>query len=186
MKAVFVGGSRKLSRLNDQIRRRLDSIVKGGFWIYVGDANGADKALQRFFAERRYDRVVVYCVDGRYRNNLGQWQTRPVPAPEGSRGFDYYAAKDIQMAADASYGMMLWDGASRGTLTNIRNLLAHGKPVAVYLSRKRQFQDLKRATDLTMLLDAKGISATSRSSKSSAPRQHLSLFRKRNKGNAGY
>ena len=52
------------------------------------------------------------------------------------------------MAVDASYGLMLWDGISRGTLANIRNLLAHGKPVAVYLSPVNAFRDLRREAEL--------------------------------------
>ena len=155
MKAVFLGGSRKLSRLNEVIRRRLESIMDGGLWVYVGDADGADKALQRFFASHRYDRVLVYCVEGRYRNNVGHWPTKAVQPPAGARGFDYYAAKDIQMASDASFGMMLWDGVSRGTLANIRNLLAHGKPVTIYLSSHRIFRDLKHETELAELLSSK-------------------------------
>lgn len=38
------------------------------------------------------------------------------------------------MAADADGGLMLWDVKCRGTLTNIRRLVAAGKPVVVYLS----------------------------------------------------
>ena len=155
MKAVFVGGSRKLSRLNEVIRRRLGSIMDGGLWVFVGDADGADKALQKFFASHRYDRVLVYCVEGRYRNNVGHWPTKAVQPQAGARGFDYYAAKDIQMASEASFGMMLWDGVSRGTLANIRNLLVHGKPVAVYLSPHRMFRDLKHETELAELLSSK-------------------------------
>jgi len=185
VKAVFVGGSRKLSRLNEEVRRRLGSIMKGGFWVYVGDANGADKALQRFFASHKYDRVLVYCVDGRYRNNLGNWQTKAVQPPAGARGFDYYAAKDIQMASDASFGMMLWDGVSRGTLANIRNLLARGKPVAIYLSSYRRFRDLKHETQLAELLSSKQPLERSARGGPGAPQRELPLrARRRNKGNA--
>ena len=154
MKAVFVGGSRRLSKLSEEVRRRLTAIIEGGLWVYVGDANGADRAVQQFFADREYDRVLVYCVDGRYRNNLGHWDIKAVQPPSQARGFEYDAAKDIQMAADASYGMMLWDGFSRGTLANIRNLLAHRKPVAVYVSPRRQFRDLKGESDLAGLLSS--------------------------------
>lgn len=155
MKAVFLGGSRKLSKLNEEVKRRLGSIMEGGFWVYVGDANGADKAFQKYFASHQYDRVLIYCVHGHHRNNLGRWQTKAVEPPSGARGFDYYAAKDIQMAADAAFGMMLWDGVSRGTLANIRNLLAHGKPVAVYLSPERRFRDLKHEAELEGLVSSK-------------------------------
>lgn len=148
MKSVFLGGSRRLSRLAEEVRRRLQTIMDRGLWVYVGDANGADHAFQAFLAEHGYDRVVVYCVEGKHRNNVGHWQTRAVTPPSNAKGFEYYASKDVQMAVDASYGLMLWDGISRGTLANIRNLLAHGKPVAVYLSPVKAFRDLRREAEL--------------------------------------
>jgi hypothetical protein len=36
------------------------------------------------------------------------------------------------MAAQATVGLMLWDGESRGTLLNVLRLVAQGKPVVVY------------------------------------------------------
>lgn len=182
MKAVFVGGSRRLSRLSAEVRHRLGSIMEGGFWVYVGDANGADKALQQFFAEHEYDRVLVYCVDGRDRNNLGRWQIRPVEPPVGARGFEYYAAKDVQMAADASFGMMLWDGVSRGTLANIQNLLARGKPVAVYCSRQGRFRDLAREADLADLLAQPQHPRTQKTGTGSAQQQLSFRTARGNKG----
>jgi hypothetical protein len=44
MKKVFVGGSRKISRLNEQVRKRLDQIIEKQLQVLLGDANGADKA----------------------------------------------------------------------------------------------------------------------------------------------
>ena len=44
---VFVAGSRQISRLPAEVRSRLDTMIEKGFQILVGDANGADKAVQR-------------------------------------------------------------------------------------------------------------------------------------------
>ena len=151
MEAVFLGGSRRIVRLNESIRSRLDELLDRGLWMFVGDANGADRALQQHLANRGYERVVVYSVTGMLRNNVGHWKLRSVDAPRGARGFDLYSVKDIQMANDASYGFMLWDGKSRGTLENIRNLLAHGKPVAVHLGPARRFVSLRSTEDLNKL-----------------------------------
>ena len=74
MQCVFVAGSRALSKLNAQVKERLDNIVKQNFTVLVGDANGADKAVQRYLAERSYQHVVVYCMD-LCRNNIGNWPT---------------------------------------------------------------------------------------------------------------
>lgn len=151
MDAVFLGGSRKIARLNESVRSRLDGLLEGGFWIFVGDANGADRAFQKHLHARGYERVLVYSVSGRLRNNVGHWKVRFVDAPAGSRGFDLYSVKDVQMANDASRGLMLWDGKSRGTLANVRNLLAQRKPVAVHLSPARRFVTLESLEDLPKL-----------------------------------
>jgi hypothetical protein len=151
MEAVFLGGSRRVARLNDNIRSKLDDLIGRGLWIFVGDANGADRALQQYLADRRYERVVVYAVAGSLRNNVGHWKVCLVDPPRGARGFELYSVKDKQMANDASYGLMLWDGRSRGTLENVRNLLAQGKPVAVHLGPARRFVSLKSTEDLHKL-----------------------------------
>jgi hypothetical protein len=151
MEAVFLGGSRRIARLNESVRSKLDQLIDRGLWMFIGDANGADRALQRHLADRGYKRVVVYAVTGMLRNNVGYWEVRSVDPPRGARGFDLYSVKDTQMAKDASYGLMLWDGKSRGTLENVRNLLAHGKPVSVHLAPARRFVSLKSTEDLHKL-----------------------------------
>ena len=151
MEAVFLGGSRRIARLNESIRSRLDQIIERGPWIFVGDANGADRALQQHLADRGYKRVVVYAVTGMLRNNVGYWEVRSVDPPKGARGFELYSVKDTQMAKDASYGLMLWDGKSRGTLENMRNLLVHGKPVTVHFAPAQRFVSLRSTKDLHKL-----------------------------------
>ena len=148
MDAVFLGGSRRIARLNESMRAKLDELVDRGLWMVIGDANGADRALQQHLADRGYERVIVYAVTGLLRNNLGRWKVCSVDAPKGARGFDLYSVKDVRMAKDASYGLMLWDGKSRGTLENVRNLLAQGKPVAVHLGPAHRFVSLRSPADL--------------------------------------
>ncbi len=146
---VFIGGSRRLSRLNEDIRRRLDSIVEKGITVIVGDANGADKAVQRYLADKGYEKVVVFCMAGVCRNNIRNWPTRDVAAGPGARGFSYYATKDRAMGGEADYGLMLWDGSSRGTLTSIVDLALRGKPVVVYLAPSKSFVTLRSRGQLT-------------------------------------
>jgi len=62
MKKVFFGGSRKLSRLNRAIIERANNIVAQNFQILIGDANGADKAMQKYLAEKVYKNVIVFCM----------------------------------------------------------------------------------------------------------------------------
>ena len=47
MSIVFVAGSRQISQIPAEVRSRLDTMNEKGFQILFGDANGADKAVQR-------------------------------------------------------------------------------------------------------------------------------------------
>jgi len=149
---VFVAGSRKISRLPAEVKTRLDTMIEKGFQILVGDANGADKAVQRYFADKAYPNVLVHCMKDHCRNNLGSWPTRQLVAPRGAKGFEYYCIKDLAMAEAAEYGLMLWDGKSKGTVNNVVNLSRDHKPVVVYVAPTRQFRTIKTFDDLKDLL----------------------------------
>lgn len=152
---VFVAGSRQISRLPAEVKARLDTIIEKGFQILVGDANGADKAVQRYFADKAYPNVLVHCMENHCRNNVGNWSTREVAAPRGARGFDYYSAKDRAMADTAEYGLMLWDGKSKGTINNVVSLSRRSKLVVVYVAPTKSFQTVRTLDDLKDVL-AKG------------------------------
>lgn len=152
MTKVFIAGSRHLSRLNTDVKRRIDAIVEKGFTVLVGDANGADKAVQRYLADKHYRDVIVHCMEGNCRNNVGSWPAREVAAPPGSRGFAYYSTKDRVMVDDADYALMLWDGESKGTLNSVVNMVRQDKPAVVYLAPKKTFQNVRSPDDLNLLL----------------------------------
>lgn len=152
MTTVFIGGSRSLTRLNDTIRTRADNIIRQQFTVILGDANGADKSMQSYFAAKGYSHVIVYCMDDRCRNNIGNWPTQRIFADRSRKDFAYYATKDEEMARTASYGFMLWDGRSKGTLNNILNLLRLQKKVLVYFSPDQSYSTLKSVKELGVLL----------------------------------
>jgi hypothetical protein len=163
---VFVAGSRQVSQLPAEVGSRLDTMIEKGFQILVGDANGADKAVQRYLADRSYPNVLVHCMKDHCRNNVGNWPTREVAAPRGAKGFEYYSVKDRAMAEAADYGLMLWDGKSKGTVNNIVNLSRDHRPVLVYVAPRRQFHAIKSPDDVRELLvqggsDGIGESSTS-------------------------
>ena len=152
MTTVFIGGSRSLTRLNDIIQARVANIMRQQFTIILGDANGADKAIQSYLAAKSYLQVIVYCMDNRCRNNIGNWPTQRILANRQKKDFTYYATKDEEMARTASYGFMLWDGRSKGTLNNILNLLRQQKKVLVYFSPEQSCSTLRSVEELVVLL----------------------------------
>lgn len=148
MSVVFIGGSRHLGRLNNSIREKLHELVERHLPIVIGDANGADKAVQSQLSEWNYPAVTVHFTGLKPRNNVGHWPTQRTDAPPSARGAAFYAAKDRTMAHQASYGLMIWDGESTGTLANVEHLLRDKKPVALYVSKLRKFVSLRALEDL--------------------------------------
>lgn len=153
MTTVFVSGSRQLSRINDIIRSRINNMIENDFRIVVGDANGADKAFQKFLSDVQYSNVVVFCSGQRCRNNMGEWDKRHVSVDSSLKGRDFYTQKDKEMAAEADYGFVLWDGKSAGSINNVFELLKHGKPVVVYYSPEKQFFTISNLEDVKALLN---------------------------------
>ena len=152
MTRVFFGGSRKIGRLNAEVRKRVQNVIESGFQILIGDANGADKALQEYLAEQKYLNVTVYCSGHLCRNNIGSWKTEYVASDRVKKDFEHYARKDAQMGRDAEYGFFLWDGKSRGTLSNVFTLMAQNKKAVVYFSPTKGFVTVRSTRDLEELI----------------------------------
>lgn len=87
MRTIFFSGSRSISRLNPQIRERINNILSNNFDIVIGDANGADKAIQKFLQEQDYANVHIYFSGKIYRNNVGNWQFVQVDSKGTGRVF---------------------------------------------------------------------------------------------------
>jgi hypothetical protein len=148
---VFIGGSIGISKLNGAIRARLDDFIKRGNAILIGDANGADKAVQTYLAEREYRNVTVFCME-ECRTNIGAWPTRSIEPPSKKKDSSYYAAKDFVMFQEAQCGVMIWDAKSKGTLKNVLNLVGAGKRTLVYFAPTKDFHVLATEQDLQILL----------------------------------
>lgn len=152
MTTVFISGSRKISRLNQEIRDRLRNVVSQNFEIVVGDANGADKAVQKYLMEANCRNVTVFCAGNSCRNNVGNWKVSKIQVEPNLKGREFYAKKDKIMAEIADYGLVLWDGKSPGSYSNIMELLKRNKKVLVYFSPERSFITISRLDDAEALL----------------------------------
>jgi hypothetical protein len=127
-------------------------MVDQDFAIVLGDANGADKAMQGFLAEIGYRNVTVFCAGKTCRNNLGSWQTANIIVPSHLSGREFYAEKDKKMAAQADYGFVLWDGKSVGSINNVIELVIREKPIIVYLSTEQDFFKINKLSDIDIIL----------------------------------
>jgi hypothetical protein len=153
MNTVFIGGSRSISRLNKKLKNILNVILDKNLTVLIGDANGADKAIQDYLLNKNYKNVLVYYMENKCRNNLGNWDTVPVNTDIKDKTYKYYFVKDLHMARASQYGFMLWDSKSKGTLNNIMNLLKDEKPTVVYFSPTKEILTLNNLTELDNLLN---------------------------------
>lgn len=147
MNTVFIGGSRHVSRLPSEIKQRLNNVINSGHRVIVGDANGADKAVQKHLYDAAYDKVTVFCSGDSFRNNLGQWETHKVTPSKNVKGFQFYAAKDREMAREADFGLMIWDSKSPGTILNVLRLVRAGKKAVLFNVPDKQAINIKSTSD---------------------------------------
>ncbi len=147
MRAVFVGGSRHVSRLPAPVKKRLDRITSESLRVVVGDANGVDKAVQKYLADSAYRNVVVFCSGNTPRNNLGHWHTNAIPATSARKDFHYFAVKDRAMAKAADYALMVWDGESVGTVLNVLRMVRASKIAVLYDIPSQTFITFRNSRD---------------------------------------
>ncbi len=121
--------------------------------------------MQEFLAELRYANVVVFCSGKTCRNNIGQWDIRYVSVDSSLAGRAFYTQKDKEMAAEADFGFVLWDGNSAGSINNVFELLKRGKQIVVYLAPEKKFFTILSLNDAKEFLgkcDAETVNAISK------------------------
>ena len=160
MTSVFIGGSRRLGRMNPELRHRLDNIIDKRLCVLVGDANGFDRAAQSYLAEKGYEEVVVYCTAGHCRNNVGDWPIHAVEYQGKDRGREFYTAKDDAMLLEADFGLFAWDGKSKGTLRNVQKMAERKCPSSVYVSPRCHFVTIRTTADAINLSSDVSIEGT--------------------------
>jgi len=154
---VFVAGPRAIKVLDPIVQNRIMRILDKKMTILVGDANGVDRLVQEYALKHSYTDVMVYASNGKTRNNLGNWPVVSINAGKRT-GFAFYAMKDVAMANESDYGLMIWNGESKGTLNNIINLAKQGKTAVVYLIPHKKFFSIKNMESVQMLVNACGAS----------------------------
>lgn len=123
---VFISGSISIKYLSQIAIQKINNIMAKGLTVLIGDANGADRIIQEYLYKNHYQNVIVYYAGQKIRNNIGKWTTENIPAL-GLEGRAKFTIKDLRMAEDSDFGLMIWDGISKGTNNNINKMLSLGK-----------------------------------------------------------
>ena len=59
MTTVFIAGSIKIKHLDRKFKERIDKVIASGFDVVVGDADGADTAIQTYLFEQGSSNTTV-------------------------------------------------------------------------------------------------------------------------------
>jgi hypothetical protein len=156
MAMIFIGGSRDITVLPDAATERISSIVAREHGVLIGDAPGVDAEVQGLLAGYGYEHVGVFHAGSEPRHNLGDWPAYHVPPPPGARGFAVHAEKDREMARRADYGLMIWDGASPGTLLNVLRLALIATPCVIYDTIRSRVATTYNVADWRTMLEHAG------------------------------
>jgi len=153
MTTVFIAGSLSIKRLDPQFVERLANIVAKGLGVVVGDAKGADTSIQEALMLKDATKVVVYCTGETPRYNVGNWPVKPVVSNSKTGTRAFFTAKDIAMAKDADYGLMMWDSKSTGTLNNVLELLMREKKCVVFVNKLKEFMTISNVDHFKSLVN---------------------------------
>ena len=147
MNKLFIGGSRKVTYINKEVKVVIDKIMKDNCLILIGDANGVDKSIQTYLKNQEYNNIEVFCMENKCRNNIGSWIVRQISAARAKKDYIYYSTKDKKMAEEASAGLMVWDGKSFGTILNVYRLAKQRKKVDIYINPRKKLLVINNLDD---------------------------------------
>lgn len=153
MPTVFIAGSMTIKNIDHKVRERIVNILELDFDVVVGDADGVDASIQRLLSEYGASKATVYCTGERPRNNVADWPVHCVTTYHAKGSRAYFTAKDVEMAKDADYGLMIWDTKSPGTLSNVIELLTRKKNSVVFVNKTKEFRKVVDVSGLEALVE---------------------------------
>ncbi len=142
---TFISGSSKTQNpespyyrkeLPKTIRTKIDSYMKSGDKIIIGDAPGVDRQVQDYLNSKNYKNVEVYGPGKKVRYSANsKWKTKTVDSGKYKPDTDEWRAeKDIFMSkiADRGLAIVLENGGAGATRDNVQRLIDAHKDVYVY------------------------------------------------------
>lgn len=182
----------RIKNINNLVINRIDNIVKENFTILVGDADGVDASIQNILSDKTYKNVLIYCTGKYPRNNIGRWEVRAIETEHKPNTRLFFTAKDLAMAEECDFGLMVWDSKSTGTLSNVYELLVRDKTSVVFVNRIKQFVNVSRPKEFEQLLSFMSDSALEKANQKiklkekidAIKNRQLDLFPEANKANA--
>ena len=98
--------------------------------FFIGDCYGVDSLVQFLLQEIGYKNVYIYTTRTKARINLGGW--KEVYIKNSKQGTPVHYEKEMAMIYKCDFGLVIWNGKSRGTGNNIIGLKTANKNVCVF------------------------------------------------------
>lgn len=178
---LFVSGSISVRSIPSSVIQFMTRKMNDDSFVLIGDASGVDTLVQRWLASRSYPHVVVFHIGSSPRNKVkSEWPNHPVAVDSTNSKFfkngkytrkaQYF--KDQAMAEAATEGLAIWQdvamtrfgnlSVSKGTLTNMLNLLTLGKPVDLFMPEHPELgiMSLQKLDDLVQVVEKRAHTKT--------------------------
>ena len=140
MSKVFISGSIALKNIPKDVEESVDKIIQSDMEILVGDADGIDTMVQNYCKRSNYNNVTVYSIYSPPRNKVDGFKSKYIiPKSDSKKERELQKEKDSAMTLDSEYSLVIWDGKSKGSYSNILRAIEHKKKVKLYLSYENRF-----------------------------------------------
>ncbi|MDO5090800.1 MAG: hypothetical protein Q4D61_04580 [Cardiobacteriaceae bacterium] len=145
-KKVFISGSINIKVLPCEVTKSLYNIINNGLLVLVGDAEGIDFAVQKFFQKHSYNNVTVYSIYKRPRNIASQNFAKKIVDVDLTikSEREKQTRKDYVMTEDSDFSLVVWDGESSGSYENIIRSIKSKKGVKVFLKNQGDFHQVEK------------------------------------------
>jgi hypothetical protein len=149
MNKVFISGSIAIKKLPLCVEESINTIIKDGMEILVGDADGIDTMVQNYCKRLNYCNVTVYSIYPLPRYMASDFRRKYIiPRSNSKKERERQQEKDAAMTVDSYYSFVIWDGKSKGSYKNIIRALESQKKVKLYLSDINKFVDSKKISKI--------------------------------------
>lgn len=146
---VFMCGSISIKEIPPEAKKRIDNIIAKRYEILVGDADGIDYEIQKYCRDKKYFKLTIYIVGDKARkiatsefmakqikkdsNKIEYVQNSNKKQSERERQW----IKDKAMMDDCDYGLIIWDGESKGSYKNLLYMIDSKKKFYLYIDGKK-------------------------------------------------
>lgn len=141
MKSVFISGSISLSSLPNDVKESLRKIEAQNLQVLIGDAKGVDNLIQKELKEDNYTNVIVNTIYETPRNIVSNhFKIHRVDYDKSLKSErEKQTQKDKFMTMRSDYSLIIWDGKSIGSYSNIKRAFDNNKKTKVFYTVQNRF-----------------------------------------------